>query len=271
MKIIYIVGSGHCGSTIIDSILGAHSRIFGAGEIQNLRFSGKCSCSKNILDCDMWRDLKDKFNPEYLTVFRSKKNFLFNSDNFYYLNSRKKVIKEECHKINDVLFDNVARIGVDFIVDSSKDVDRLEMLSRNPKLDIQVIHIVRDGRAVSWSYIRKYNKLFPWIFKWFLSNLKIEIFKKRTKSNVLFLRYEDFVSNPKKEISKILNSVNLSLEDGMFDSIGGNSHQVGGNRLRFNKNIILRKDMSWESDMPKIYVILFNLLFGVFNLFYKLK
>ena len=32
-KVVFILGSGHCGSTLLDLMLGAHSRIVGLGEM----------------------------------------------------------------------------------------------------------------------------------------------------------------------------------------------------------------------------------------------
>jgi hypothetical protein len=262
MKLIYIVGSGHCGSTLLDMILGAHSKVFGAGEIQNLKFENKCACLKYISDCEKWKSLKGKINPENLTIFRDKINFLKNSDNFYFLKNKKNIL------------DNIIKNNpeIEFIVDSSKDIDRLEFLLKYSNLDIYVIHLVRDGRAVSWSYIRKYKKVFPWIFKWFLSNLKIEIFKKRhSKKKLIFIKYENFIEDPEKEIKKILRLINLDYKKSMLKFRNRNQHQVGGNRMRLGSSNTIKKDMEWKGKMPSKYKVLFNLLFGIFNIGYKVK
>ncbi len=273
MKLVYIVGSGHCGSTLVDIVLGAHSKVFGAGELYNLKFENKCSCLKIIKDCKQWSGLKEKININFLKIFRTKKNFLLDKENFIYLKNKKPVDKNLYLSDYKLILNNIIKNNpeLDVIVDSSKDVDKLEFLLKYSDLDIYIVHIVRDGRAVSWSYIRKYKKLFPYIFKWFLTNFKIELLRRRYNKKFIFLRYEDFIKNSEASVSQILDLLNLKFEKDMLDLSKLEKHQVEGNRLRFNKELSLKKDESWVEDMPFKYKILFNLLFGWFNLFYKYR
>ncbi len=61
IPILYIIGSGHSGSTLLDMLLGGHSKIVGVGEFR--MFSNQkqklenqiCTCGKKILDCSFWK------------------------------------------------------------------------------------------------------------------------------------------------------------------------------------------------------------------------
>jgi hypothetical protein len=48
MKVIFILGSGHCGSTLLDLILDSHSKVFSVGEIGDLRKQKIGTCGKEL-------------------------------------------------------------------------------------------------------------------------------------------------------------------------------------------------------------------------------
>jgi len=66
-QLVYITGSGHSGSTLLDRLLGSHPEIAALGEIH--RFSlglhrsekpFRCDCGKTISECEFWSDVLDK-------------------------------------------------------------------------------------------------------------------------------------------------------------------------------------------------------------------
>jgi len=140
------------------------------------------------------------------------------------------------------------------VVDSSKSPDRAELLGKSKNIKPVIVHLVRDGKAVTWSYMRKYKKVLSFMWRWFSSNIKTEIIKRRNNFDYIFIRYEDLVRNPKKTVKKILFKVGLKYESGMVDFRNFTHHEIGGNRMRFKKSNVL-----------------FNLLFGWLNLYYKHK
>ena len=64
--IIYILGTGYCGTTVLGLSLGSHSKIVDMGEISHFlyiinssnidQFFDKtiCNCGKNMRECDYW-------------------------------------------------------------------------------------------------------------------------------------------------------------------------------------------------------------------------
>jgi hypothetical protein len=110
--------------------------------------------------------------------------------------------------------------------------------------------------------------------KWFITNIKIEIIKKRNKKNKnIFILYEDFVNNPEKIIKFILKEIGLYFESDMMSFKDKERHQVGGNyNLRFkSKGNSIKLDDKWREEMNFFNKFIFNILFGWLNLFYKLK
>ena len=61
-SVVYIVGYGRSGSTILDIILGQHADIFSAGELRNLTtraWQGNeyCSCQSSLQSCPFWSEV----------------------------------------------------------------------------------------------------------------------------------------------------------------------------------------------------------------------
>jgi len=59
IRVLYIAGEGHSGSTFLDIMLGNHPDVFGAGELSNLPRGGwidneYCTCGRQANDCPFW-------------------------------------------------------------------------------------------------------------------------------------------------------------------------------------------------------------------------
>src|SRR3954471_14829623 len=59
VPVLFIAGSGRCGSTLVDRILGGYEGVFAAGEIRNLwdrgwSNHGRCGCGRPIRECPVW-------------------------------------------------------------------------------------------------------------------------------------------------------------------------------------------------------------------------
>ena len=59
--LVYIAGSGHSGSTLLDMMLGGHQQISSLGEVHRLYVNAqntsgihRCTCSKTVYECSFW-------------------------------------------------------------------------------------------------------------------------------------------------------------------------------------------------------------------------
>jgi hypothetical protein len=142
-------------------------------------------------------------------------------------------------------------------------------LATIPGIELFTIHLLRDSRAVAYSWRRK--KLRPEIYwqKQFMSQRGILKSASRwNRFNLLahklrdaskqysFLRYEDLASNPQNSLLKLLND--LKLGTAPLDFMDGHkanvetSHTVSGNPMRFERaEINIRPDTQWQVDMTK--------------------
>lgn len=271
MKVVFILGSGHCGSTLLDLLLDSHSKIIGVGEIITLSPNSLCACGQVARRCDFWNNIVDRKNDYNLKIYRSKLNFFLNKNIFI---SPKKPHKEilsndYINKSEKIFFQILVNTGASVIVDSSKNVNRAELLSQSENIEPVIIHLVRDGRAVTWSYMKKYKKFLPFAWKWAAENLKIEIFKRRNQVKYIYVNYSDLCRDPERILKRILNVLELKFEPQMLDFRKVEHHQIGGNRMKFSNSGRIREDKEWQKKMPFSKKIIFNILFVWLNCYYK--
>ena len=157
IRVLYIAGNGHSGSTLLDIIIGSSPEIFSAGELgyitRDTIFDEKCSCGEKIAQCDLWvpvikkwqtktsislsdyKKLRWKFERN-MASFRVLKNSFLPSKSFI----------QYC-EATLALFEAIQEeTGKDIIVDSTKLPQRIPVLKKI--VDLKVVHICRDAKGV---------------------------------------------------------------------------------------------------------------------------
>jgi hypothetical protein len=154
------------------------------------------------------------------------------------------------------------------VVDSSKDPAYAMTLWRAFGSDLTVAHLVRDSRAVAFSWGRQtlsldrpgtdstMHRFGPAEvgLRWTAYNAAMEALKMMHVPYVR-LRYEDLVADPRTEIRRIQTSVVTEvapgdlrfLDEGEVDM--GVHHTLAGNPMRFGKGPVqLRSDERWKTQ-----------------------
>ncbi len=274
MKIIYIVGSGHCGSTLLDLMLGSNSNIVGVGEIHTLnkQTDTVCTCGAMLKECSFWNSVVTDINDSDMQVHRGKLSLIVGGEK-YYDSENHAISSIDYISYNEKLYKKIIdKSGKNIVVDSSKDIDRALLLSNSKQIEPIIVHLVRDAYANTWSYVKKYKRSWPFLLKWILSNIKIEIIKRRfNDARVIRIRYEDLIDNPKKELSKITDSVGVDFENEMIDFRKNLQHQIEGNRMRFEKKGIMPKDISWKYHLRNWQKVFIFFTSEWLNRFYKIR
>jgi hypothetical protein len=296
IKVVFIGGSGRSGSTLIDRILGEIEGFFSVGELRYIWERGfsdnqLCGCGMPFRECDFWNAVtKEAFgrieNGE-IDRIRKLKHFVDRKRNifklvFSFIRS-KEYIQDKDHYAEVLvrLYRAVKEVsGCDLIIDSSKNPSYGFLLSSIPEIDLYVVHLVRDSRGTSFSWLRKRvrpeitgkRETMPIIgplqsaIEWLVLNGLTEwlgIFN----TKYLFCRYEDFVNNAGEAIRNILSYVEETGKS--TDFIRGNvvslgiNHTVSGNPMRFKKGEVeIRSDTEWRfklGNMKKLSVTISTL------------
>jgi len=153
-------------------------------------------------------------------------------------------------------------------VDSSKNPDRVRALLLDPRIEPYVIHLVRDGRANTWSYIKKYKKIFPFLFTWFLKNIKIELLRREVGVPWVRVHYAQLTEHAMEVMEHIAKKIQCRPEFDIESFCNHEQHQIAGNRMRHKKNNVIARDMKWKTEMPTHLQIAVLLLFGWLNVYY---
>jgi len=214
-EVVYIAGHGHSGSTLLDLILGSHSKIESVGEVTEdgvasvLGRGGKpCTCGRRLSECEYWgavvAQLRDGGIESADAVLSSPQTFI------------SEVIRQS---------------GKAIYAESTKSADRLRRLLATPHLNVRVVHIVRDPRATAFSFAKKYGRIYRRARKW--SELDDEINQAVEPQRRLVVRYEALVTCPEEEVRRVMAFIGEDFEPSQLAFLDRIHHNISGNRMRY--------------------------------------
>ncbi len=280
VKVVYIAGSGRSGSTLLEKILGLHPDIFAAGELRyiwdrSFLENQLCSCGKPFYKCDFWNYVIKSMNIKRDAVYIEniiKENRKIDRIRYIFiypfLLNR---IRNFCSRVKSLYESIYYNSGKKIIVDSSKHVSYLYLLSMCDFIDLKIIHILREPKAVAYAWQKKkvrpeftnkieYMPQFSVVrssVDWIVQNMLIYNLGRKNKRNYFKLLYEDFVKNPKREIRNILKFLELNeaaIEDTFLSDrkvFLREIHSVAGNPMRFKRGEVeIFVDEEWKFKFP---------------------
>ncbi len=226
LRVIAVLGTSFSGSTVLNLILGAHSKIYAGGEMiglllhRDLPASGSCtSCG---LDCKHW----DK-------------------------NARNRIQKDNFYPLTRSIFRK------DIIVDTSKSMDWFtDILSRGQNTDVKPAYVLmvkhpirylascminiegakpvsRVSRLISQfspAHARK-ALLVEWIgvLDRYYDSLLRNLPRDAGEADFHIVHYERLVESQRGTVEPILNTLGLNYEPKLDSFYSAEFHQIGGN------------------------------------------
>jgi hypothetical protein len=278
-RILYITGSGRSGTNFLGQLLGQADRFCFVGEAM---YGGpslatrRCGCGVPLPDCEFWRGIRRDAGG----------GRLLDEQRFFGLgrlarwrhlpltlapdrNRRLAALYGRDWQGCATLYATIgAATGAEVIVDTSKSVPYARMLSLVPGLDVRVVHLVRDARAVaySWRRLKPAPDRFDHAYMgqrhrglattfWMLSNASAELFLRRAPGRYLRLRYEDFVARPQESLDAILRMATERPVELPFVGLRtvelAVAHSVCGNPDRVRTGLVdIVDDDEWKTRMP---------------------
>lgn len=277
-RILYITGSGRSGTTLLGHVLGQMKGycFIGEGMYGGAGLAARrCGCGQPLRGCEFWAmvrrhagggspgDDHEFFGLGRLTRWRHLPAALGPRG------ARRLAARFGSHWTScQRLYASIAAASdAEVIVDSSKSVPYGRALALMPEHDVRVVHLVRDARAVAYSWMRlkpaadrfdaphmAQRGRFQAAANWSIANLGAELFLRRGAARYIRLRYEDVVARPRESIERIVAMTSRApaapplLDDRTL--MLGATHSVWGNpdRLRTGR-VELREDDQWRTDM----------------------
>jgi sulfotransferase family protein len=279
-KIIFIGGAGRSGSTLLDMLIGQMDGFCSTGEVRFIwdRCFGQnqlCGCGKPFKECDFWVEVvKEAFGGfegiDHARIEELRRPAESRVSNEVNGTSKHLAPYREYFDACSTLYGAIHKVSrCEFIVDSSKNIVHGFILSNIREIDLFTVHLIRDSRAVAYSWRReKIRPEIHWEKKFMAqrgilksasrwNSLQMLAQKlRRTSQGYTLLRYEDLVRMPEGSLSKLF--ADLGIERPSLDFLDGlhanlkTSHTVSGNPVRFtNKEIKIQPDMQWQHAMAR--------------------
>jgi hypothetical protein len=163
-----------------------------------------------------------------------------------------------------------------FIVDSSKIPTYGHVLASIPNLELHVIHLTRDSRAVAYSWQRKKPKLdqpnrqsymrvhnyFHSAFEYNVENGLIQTLRGHA-ATYQHCRYEDFVANPNIVVKDLLTNIGVDCTNVVVprELHGQHVHAIHVNPMLFQQGtILLKPDNEWQAAMSRVHKLEVSML-----------
>lgn len=279
LDVIFIGGASRTGSTLLSLILGSLPGYFAAGEIRYLWLRGLlgnqlCECREPFRSCPLWREVigtglgsVEGVGLEYAQLWKATATPMsvlrglgpapshLVAQRHRYLDALRRVL---------VAISRITRSR--FIVDASKYATDALLLHEVPGVRVHAIHLVRDSRAVAYSWQRpKRRPEIHWreahmelmspgrsSFHWGSMNAAMEFTRRRTERYDR-IRYEDLVRDPIGVLTPLLPrevtpSIAGILSEGAVRPATG--HSFSGNPRRFEaRPLAIHADTRWVSAL----------------------
>ena len=270
--VVYIAGSGRSGSTLLERTLGQMPGFVNVGELVDLFRRGasrgqRCSCGQPFGGCPFWASVvQDAFgdwaDPRVAEVHPLQRRMARHGSLPLLLamplaGPRFRADAARYGERYGAVYRAIAAAGgASCVVDASKwPVQALAL--RRGGVDVRVIHLVRDARAVAHSHAKRARKPPVTAARWVFHQAEAETLRLGGVP-VARVRYEDFVRWPRQTLQDALARLGLPSGPAQFGHLTGGqvvlgpSHGVHGNPGRFRQGrIALRNDEAWREGMPR--------------------
>lgn len=294
VRVVFMGGSGRSGSTLVERLLGALPGVCNVGEVVHLWERGllrgeRCGCGVPLRRCPFWREVGevafggwDSFDvAEFLALKRSVDRNRFiprlladgDSARRLFAGGATRRDAREYAAVYARLYRAVRQVsGCAVTVDASKHASLAFCLRTEAGIDLRVIHLVRDPRAVAYSWTRRgvrrpeaadavgasneYMATFSparSAMLWNSLNLGFHLLAARGAPTRL-MRYEDFIAAPVAGMRELAEFAGVEPELSFMTDAGadlGLTHTAGGNPMRFSAGWVeFRRDDVWRSRLP---------------------
>ncbi len=314
-RLAYILAASHSGSTLLAMLLGAQPGACTAGELKaNLPgTSYRCSCREPIGNCAFWRevssamaargidgfeigragtsiyDVGSRYARRLLAPLHRGRTLEAIRDAGLALSADWRRTLAETSRRNRALVEVLAEVtGAEVVVDSSKVALRLKYLLRSCDLDIRVIRVIRDGRAVSLTYTDEWTfadasepelrgggtgerrppprrSIREGAREWRRSNEASDaLLAGLPASKWLAVRYEDLCADPAGALRRIARFLDLDDESLVLDFRGRPQHVIG-NGMRMDSGSEISLDERWKSCLTPSQLAEFEATAGDLN------
>ena len=274
--VLYLLGKGRSGSTLLSMALGELDGIFAAGELRFFWRRGlvedrRCACGERISGCGVWGAVAERVadldaeavarDSEAVFRWAASPRLLLGRTSGWAAFGRWSAATAR-------LIDAVAEVtGAEVIVDSSKWPTDPGVLGRVDAISPFSLLLVRDPRAVAWSWQRtkahhdleqprEMDRFPAWHsgLSWTSRNIVAGLAARRSPGPRMTVRYEDFTADPAAGLTRIGQFLGRDVDlTGVLDGPTlrvTEGHTLAGNPTRFGgSEVTIRADDEWRRGL----------------------
>lgn len=317
-RVAYVLAASHSGSTLLSMLLGSHPQLATIGE---MKFSSqamgdldryRCSCGVPIRACRFWQEVKNGMaargydfdlacaGTDYrLRDSRYAQRLLGPMHHGGLLESLRDAALclspawrrqlPDIHRRNGALVSVIREITrADVVVDSSKVALRLKYLLRNPELDVKVIRLLRDGRAVALTYMDpagfadarnpsyrgggwggsqqdEHLTMAEAAHRWRRCMQEAEsVLRDMPASQWIEVRYEDYCHDPEATLNRLHQFLGVA-PNGLPREFRSIEQHVIGNGMRLDTTSEVHLDERWREVLTEQELRAFDKIAGATN------
>lgn len=284
VTVVYLGGFGRSGSTLVERMLGAAPGWVNVGELVDLARSAArsdelCGCGTPFSRCPVWNEVGAAafggWSDDVLDRLERLQRAAARQRHLPGLLGRAPVGSGALAGLREA-YARIYRAVADVtdstvVVDASKGPALGQALVGADGIDLRILNVVRDPRAVAWSWTRHVERPHAtsgpdemWrvpvpraAAQWSALQLEMEAIARLGRAPSARLRYEDFVADPVGSLMRAADALGLSLSPADFPEVSGAqvtlgpSHGLSGNPSRFRSGPVeLRRDDGWRTAMP---------------------
>lgn len=274
MRILYIAGAGRSGTTVLANALNEVPGYFHAGELQSLWSIAAqgtlhtCGCGLEIRRCPIWSAVLGFPLSDGRSVAEAAPEAVRTLETDRTLAALVRHVARPggprppaYRRFATLAYEAVAQVtGARVIVDSSKGAQDAASLTRMEGVEPFLAHVVRDPRAVAYSWLQpkahlRRRGVVESTARWLQANRGADAVARLLPGRSLRVCYETFVASPApalRSILELLGDGGLPLPvEGTTLRLSGNHTLIGNPGRETSGPVPLLLDRRWESGLPR--------------------
>jgi len=301
VNLAYILSANFSGSTLLAMLLGSQREAVTIGEMRAPAIGDPdayiCSCGEPIKKCSFWvkvnaamarRGVPDfDITEARISIHDSRSRYVQRLLNPMPHGPLLEAVRttalalspswpahlREVHQRNTALVESLREVtGARIVIDSSKISLHLKYLLRCPALNMKIIRLVRDGRAVTNSALvrglkrdTRQESVAAAALSWRRNNEASEVvLEGLPKSESIFLQYEELCREPEATLRRICEFLGMDTREIVLDFRVKTQH-VLGNDMRLKSGSDIRLDERWRTALSQEDLEIFDEVAGEMN------
>ncbi|HTA36807.1 MAG TPA: sulfotransferase [Solirubrobacteraceae bacterium] len=248
-KVVYVVGAGRSGSTILGVALGNCADVFFAGELDKwLSRSGEPKL-KDAARVTFWSDVRARVvEPDAL--FDGRVHRYIERSSALFRRRRRSIrrgLLAPYRRITGELYAAVAAsAGTSYVVDTSHYPLRARELQAVEGIELYLLLLVRDPRDVVASFAkddvveRQFNPVTTRAYLLLTYVLSSWVFLRHPRERRLLIRYEDLIEDPQGTLRELLDRLGSAAAVPDLEALATGT-PLHGNRLLANDVVSLKR------------------------------